>query len=66
MSSAGLFDILSEALRSVRIASVTGKDCSKLVGVAKDGASCNIANAGLKSLIEEKIPLGLLDVVLSS
>lgn len=56
VSSAGLFDGFSEALRSVGIASVTGKDCSKLVGVATDGASCNIANAGLKGLIEEKTP----------
>ena len=36
VSFARLFDVFPEALRSVGIASVTGKDCSKLVGVATD------------------------------
>ena len=56
VSAEGLFDVLGGALQSLSISSITREECSKLVGLGTDGASANIARAGLKGLVEQKLP----------
>ena len=66
VSAEGLFDVLGGALQSLGISSITREECSKLVGLGTDGASANIARAGLKRLkgsSRTKVTLGVLDVV---
>ena len=52
----GIFDVLEAALQGLGISTVSREDCSKLVGICTDGASANIANAGLKGLVEKELP----------
>ena len=51
----GLFKVVEEALQSLGIPSVDEGACAKLVGIGTDGAASNIANAGLKGIMENKI-----------
>ena len=51
-----LFQAFTEALKVIGISSISKEDCIKMIGIATDGASSNIAKAGLKGLIENKIP----------
>jgi len=52
----GLFESLQQGLHCFGISHVTQECCSGLVGIATDGASSNIANNGLRGLVEEKLP----------
>ena len=51
----GLFSVLKEALQSLGIREIIEEECTKLVGIGTDGASANVANAGLKGLVEKEL-----------
>ena len=51
----GLFQSLQYGLQCLGIQSVNKEECSKLVGIAIDGASANIAANGLKGLVEKEL-----------
>ena len=51
-SALGLFGVLKEALQGLGIREINKEECTKLVGIGTDGASANVANTGLKGLIE--------------
>ena len=55
VSGSGLFQVLEGALQILGIQAVDGTHCRKLVGIATDGASANIAGGGLKGLVESKL-----------
>ena len=54
----GLFDCVVNALKVLGIDDVNAdaSNCHKLVGVGTDGASANIAAAGLKGLMQDRLP----------
>ena len=52
----GLFDCLENSLRIVGIEAMSAEQCKMLVGIGTDGASANIAAAGLKGLVEKETP----------
>lgn len=52
----GLFESLKHGLQQLGISSITQETCSRLVGVATDGASSNIAANGLRGLVTEHLP----------
>ena len=52
----GLFEVLQAALQNMGMQSVDANYCHRLVGIATDGASANIAGRGLKGLVEQKLP----------
>ena len=54
-TAAGLFQSLEYGLQCLGIQSVSKEECSKLVGLATDGASANIAANGLKGLVEKEL-----------
>ena len=54
-TSEGLFSLLESVLRNFGIESVTETTCKKLVGVAADGASANVAANRLKGLVEQQL-----------
>ena len=54
-SAVGLFSVLKEALQSLGIREIVEEECTKLVGIGTDGASANVANAGLKGLVEKEL-----------
>ena len=43
-------------LQSLEITAVSQEECSELVAVGTDGAAANVASAGWKGLVEEKLP----------
>ena len=55
VSGSGLFQVLEDALQNLGIHAIDDTHCRKLVGIAMDGASANIADGGLKSLVERKL-----------
>ena len=55
-SALGLFGVLKEALQGLGIREINKEECTKLVGIGTDGASANVANAGLKGLVEKELP----------
>ena len=52
----GLFDCVEDSLRRLGIQAIDSKECQMLIGIGTDGASANIAAAGLKGLIEKEVP----------
>ena len=56
VASQGLFEALENALKGLGIDRVSTEQCKKLVGIGTDGASANIAAAGLKGLVEQHLP----------
>ena len=52
----GLFDVLQNSLRITGITAINTEVCNTLFGIGTDGAAINVARAGLKGLIEEKLP----------
>ena len=52
----GIFDVLQTALQGLGISAISREECGKIVGIGTDGASANIAGAGLKGLVEKEIP----------
>jgi len=51
----GLFEVLQQALSELGIEEVHGDLCQQLIGNGTDGAYANIANAGLKGIVESKL-----------
>ena len=49
------FEVLGQALSKLGIEEVDGDHCQQLIGIGTDGASTNIANAGLKGIVESKL-----------
>ena len=65
VSGQGLFQVMESALQSLGIHAIDATQCHKLVGIATDGASANIAGGGLKGPVEQTT-LDFLDVVSST
>ena len=55
-SGEGLFKALESGMQVLGINSISQEHCAKLVGVGTDGAAANIAPAGLRGLVETKLP----------
>ena len=55
VSGSGLFAMLENSLKPFGIEAINATQCKKLVGIATDGASANIAAGGLKGQIEGKL-----------
>ena len=55
VTAEGLFQSLEYGLKCLGIQSVTKEACSKLVGIATDGAAANVAGNGLKGLVEKEL-----------
>ena len=55
VTAAGLFESLQHGLQCIGIQSMTKEACSKLVGIATDGAAANVAGNGLKGLVEREL-----------
>ena len=51
----GLFEVLVQALKKLGIEEVDVDHCKQLIGIGTDGTSANIANAGLKGIVESKL-----------
>ena len=51
----GLFQCLQSTLQTIGINALNVENCKMLVGIGTDGASVNIAAAGLKGMVEEKL-----------
>lgn len=47
---------MERVLQSLGIHAIDATQCHKLVGIATDGASANIAGDGLKGLVEQRLP----------
>ena len=56
VSGVGLLKVIEGSLQSLGIQGIDDTHCYKLVGVATDGASANIASRGLKGIVQEKLP----------
>ena len=52
VTAEGLFQSLQYGLQCLSFQSVTKQTCSKLVGIAADGAAANGAGGGLKGIVE--------------
>ena len=52
----GLIDCLEDSLRRLGIEAMNAEQCKMLVGIGTDGASANIAAAGLKGFVEKEVP----------
>ena len=65
VTGAGLFQVVECALQSVGVTAIDDTHCRKLVGIATDGASANIADGGQGSC-RKKTQLDFLDVVSSA
>ena len=55
-SAEGIMEGLSCALKKIGISELHATTCFKLVGFGTDGASANIAQAGLKGLVDRELP----------
>ena len=56
LSAEGLFDALQKVLEILGFTAINTEERSTLVGIETDEAAVNIARAGLKGLVEEKLP----------
>ena len=54
-SGSGRFQVLEDALQSIGIPAIDATQCCRLVGIATDSASANIAGGGLRGLVESKL-----------
>jgi hypothetical protein len=52
----GLVDCMQDALENLGISGINPDQCKNLVGMGTDGASANIAAAGMKGLVEKELP----------
>ena len=55
VSGSGLFQVLEGALQILGIHAIDDTHCHKLVGIATDGASANVADGGLRGFVERKL-----------
>lgn len=51
----GLLEVLESGLQGLGIKEISAEECKKLVEIGTDGASANIAAAGLKGLVEGRL-----------
>ena len=51
----GLFELVHDTLKHFGIQAIDHDNCKKLIGFGTDGASANIANAGLEEIFERKL-----------
>ena len=51
-----LFNCLEGGLGRLGITAISPDECKFLVGIGTDGASANIASAGMKGLVEKELP----------
>lgn len=56
VTSEGLIACLQTALGRLGISAINSEACRFLVGIGTDGASANIAAAGMKGLVEKEVP----------
>ena len=56
VNAAGLFECLQKSLQQLGVSVISAENCKRLIGIGTDGASANIAAAGLKGLVEKEIP----------
>ena len=56
INAEGLFKSLCHGLQQLGISNVNKEACSRLIGIATDGAAVNIACGGLKGLVEKHVP----------
>ena len=56
ITGAGLFECLKSSLQRVGISAINAEECKQLIGIGTDGASANVASAGLKGHVENEIP----------
>ncbi len=56
VSGQGLFDCMECALTKLGVSGINSEACKHLIGIGTDGASANIAAAGVKGLVEDKVP----------
>uniref|UniRef100_A0A1X7UYF8 DUF4371 domain-containing protein n=1 Tax=Amphimedon queenslandica TaxID=400682 RepID=A0A1X7UYF8_AMPQE len=56
VSGVGLLKVIEGSLQSLGIQGIDDTNCYKLVEVARDGASANIASVSLKGIVKEKLP----------
>ena len=54
VTAKGFFSVIQKCLVGLGMHSVNVDNCPKLMGIGTDGATANIANAGLKGIIEKK------------
>ena len=55
VNATGLFDCLQKALQQFGASVINAENCKRLIGIGSDGVSANVAAAGLKGLLENKI-----------
>ena len=55
VTAAGLFEELTKTLAKLGVPSIDAENCSRLVGIGIDGAACNIAQNGLRGLVEAQL-----------
>ena len=55
-TAVGLMHSLDHCLQCLGVEGLDSMLCYRIVGIGTDGASANIAAAGLKGLVEEKVP----------
>ena len=55
VTAIGLFEVFQQVIRKLGVEEVDAENCKKLVGIGTDGASANIAKAGLKGIVESKL-----------
>ena len=55
VNAIGLFDCLQKALQQFGASVINAENCKRLIGIGTDGVSANVASAGLKGLVENKI-----------
>lgn len=55
VNAEGLFDSLQYGLKCLGVPSLNRQTRTKLVGIATDGASANIASGGLRGLVEKEL-----------
>lgn len=56
VTAQGMLDMVQSVLKMLGMQEFDAITCSKLVGFGTDGASANIAGAGLKGLVEKELP----------
>ena len=55
VNATGLFDCPQKALQQFGASVINAENCKRLIGIGTDGVSANVAAAGLKGLLENKI-----------
>lgn len=54
-NAVGLFECLQKSWQQFGVSVINAENCKRLIGIGTDGASANVAAAGLKGLVEKEI-----------